>query len=165
MIKMRVLLMVGADCPPLEAGQRDVERHISECGNCQAADAAHFLNTLGVVPKIIFTSPFVRIKETGNCLSERLSGGCQVEVVSALMPGAGPDELMRAITQRSGDCTIEEWIAVIIHESDANFIFRSLMGQDYSLPVYAGMVSGMDITCDHAQICGKLLFLRYPGEI
>ena len=162
---MRVLLMIGADCIPLEVGQRDSERHISEAGNCQVADAASFLNTLGISPKIILTSPFVRSQETGKCLAEKLKGDSSAETVPGLMPGAGPDELMRAITQRSDGCSAKEWIAVIIHELDAAFIFSSLIGVDFSIPICAGMLIGMEIACSHAKVNGKLLFSRYPGDI
>lgn len=162
---MRVLLMVGAECAPRELGQRDSERHISKFGNCQAEDAASFINSLGVVPKIILASPFLRIQETGHCLAEKLAGDSVVETVHALMPGTGPDEILRAVTQRSGDCSDQDWKAVIIHESDADFIIRNLVGKDYSLPIAAGMVIGLEITCAQAKILGRILFSRYPGAI
>lgn len=162
---MQILLIVGAECAPLELGQRDVERHISEHGNCQAQDAANFLNDLGVSPHIILTGPFIRTKETGQCLSQKLNSGCKVETVSELMPGAGPGELMQSITQRSADCSEKGWIAVVIHSPDANYIFRSILGENYSLPICPGMVVGMEISCNHANISGKILFSRYPGAI
>lgn len=162
---MHVLLMVGADCDPLEVGQRDSERHISENGNCQAADAAFFINTIGVCPKIILASPFMRTQETGKCLAEKLTVDCNVETVPALMPGAGPDELLRAINQRSEDCSDQNWIAVIIHESDAALIFRSLIGEEYAIPMFPGMVVGLELSCAHAKISGKILFSRYPGDL
>lgn len=161
---MRVILMVGAECVPLEKGQRDSERHISEHGNYQAADAAFFLNSLNVTPQIILASPFLRTQETGKCLAEKLNSECVVESTPGLMPGAGPDEMMRAITQR-GDCNDQNWVAVIIHESDAAFILRSLIGEKYALPIASGTMLGVEISCAHAKISGKLLFSRYPGDI
>ena len=162
---MRVILIIGVECVPLEIGQRDSERHISKYGNCQAADAASFLNILGVLPKIILTSPFLRTQETGRCLAEKISGNCSVEPVPALMPGAGPDEIMQAITQRSSDCSDQEWTAVVIHEPDADFIIRNLIGQEYTVPINSGMVVGLELACAHGKVTGKLLFTRYPGEI
>lgn len=162
---MRVVLIIGADCVPLETGKRDFERTLTEAGKEQATGAAEFLNINGVQLEYILASPFNRAQETGKCLAEKLKNDCIVETVQTLMPGLDVDDLIKTISTRISGLSCQ-WIGVVIHQTDADYILQSLLNGgeiDYRIPVCPGLIIGMDIVNPKTKNI-DLLFLKYPAK-
>jgi phosphohistidine phosphatase len=60
---------------------------------------ADALNRLGIRPKLVFTSPLVRSRQTAEILSERIKHAPEPVETQALAPGAGWAQLKREIAR------------------------------------------------------------------
>ena len=160
---MRVLLMISAQCAPLEEGSRDCDRPLTNGGRRDAMEAAEFAKKLSIAPECVLVSPFQRSKVTGDIFAESFDNPPPVEIVPALMPGAGVSELMKAITDHT-EITQNDWILVVIHYSDANFILSSLFNQKnkFNFMLQPGILLGLDILLHKGALSAKILFSKYP---
>lgn len=162
---MRVVLIVGADCVPLEIGKRDSERSLTETGKIQIEKSSDFLKKIGVFPECILVSPFIRSQETGRLLAEKLDNNGVVETLHLLMPGVGVDDLIKEISNRVASCSCL-WLGVVIHQTDADYIIQNLfLGKgECRIPISPGLLIGLDINVPQAKTI-DLLFVKYPVDL
>jgi len=89
------------DCPA------DPERALTAKGEERTARAALGLAALGVAPRFIFTSPYVRARQTAEIAARFL---CRHEspvvTTAALLPGASPRELLKEVRSREEGCVM-----------------------------------------------------------
>ncbi len=142
---------------------RDSERGITESGRGDASYAAAFMKALGLEPRLILCSPFRRTCETAETISANLPDAPPVQIAPAIMPGAGMDEIMKAIKSRV-ECGEDDWTLVVGHEPDIGTCLIEILKSsgDYKIPVESGMLIGMDLKCSEGRIRGKLIFTFSP---
>ncbi len=163
---MHVILMLSAQCKQQEVGSRDCDRSLTSEGRKDIIDAADFINRLDITPKKVLTGPFQRAKDTGDIFAANFKKSPNVEIVPGLMPGAGPEELMKAIANRSTRDS-KEWMTIVIHYSDTDFILGEILGEKKKLNflLCPGMIIGVDLAIVKGKLTGRILFTRYPGAL
>ena len=105
---------------------RDSERGITESGRGDASYAAAFMKSLGLEPKLIICSPFKRTLETAETIAVNLPDPPPVQVAPSIMPGAGIDEIIKAIKSRV-ECSDQDWVLAVSHEPDIGLCVRELL--------------------------------------
>ena len=82
-----------ADCPP------DPERALTDVGRKRTRAAAQGLKCLDVEVQAIWTSPYVRARETAQIAGEVLAGaGMDLHVTEALEPHRDPEDLFTELS-------------------------------------------------------------------
>jgi len=76
------------DCPP------DPERRLTTKGVERTREAARGLVHLEVSPRVVFTSPYARARETAEILADTVTPRAEVVVKNALLPARNPSELL-----------------------------------------------------------------------
>ncbi len=161
---MKLIIMRSGECEILQSGGRDSGRDLIENGCEHIGSAAKFLSKLDISPEIILASPFRRTKHTAELLSSELPAHPPVENAPSIMPGAGVEELLRAVTNRA-ECNEDRWVAAVCHEPDISFILRSLLHMDnLNIPVESASLFGLELECSGGRSEGSLLFSFYPGS-
>ncbi|HOK05473.1 MAG TPA: histidine phosphatase family protein [Victivallales bacterium] len=160
---MLLMLMRTVEAENFSGEIRDSERSITESGRGDAAYAAEFMKALGLEPKVIICSPFKRTVETAQTLADNLDDPPPVQIAHSIMPGAGLDEILKAIKSRV-ECSEEDWILAVCHEPDISSCVKELLKEsgDYKIPVEPGTLIGLELTCHYGQIKGRLIFLFSP---
>jgi phosphohistidine phosphatase SixA len=95
-------------------------------------------------------SPFRRSMETAELLMECCGGG-SLKASPALVPGAGVDDLLKAIANNHSDLKDDEWVLAVCHEPDVSYILARLtMGQDhFPFSVLPGDIFALNVRIDH----------------
>ncbi|HBC89467.1 MAG TPA: hypothetical protein DCZ94_21220 [Lentisphaeria bacterium] len=160
---MLLILMRSAECVPLEAGQRDSERALTDSGFGDVISSAIFVNSLGLDPKVILSSPFKRTKQTADILSEHLSNHPPVITAASIMPGSGVEELMRAVISNS-DAGSDEWVVAVGHQPDIGMTLKELLepANQFNLPVDPGSIFGIIVQNINGRLSGQLMFQFSP---
>ncbi len=160
---MLLILMRSAECVPLESGQRDSERALTDSGFGDVISSAIFINSLGLDPKVILTSPFKRTRQTADILSEHLQNHPQVVTAASIMPGSGVEELMRAVISNS-DAASDEWVVAVGHQPDIGMTLKELLepSNQFNLPVDPGSIFGIIVQNINGKLSGQLMFQFSP---
>lgn len=163
---MLLVLMRSGECHPLEPGARDSDRALNDRGIKEVVSGAVFLSSLGVEPKAILASPFKRTRQTAEILSEHLPDTPQVIVAPYIMPGAGPDEILRSIKARV-ICSENDCIIAVCHEPDITKTVLEILGlpQQTFIPMDNGALVGLSISCMEGRINGQFVFLFSPRSM
>ena len=105
----------------------DAERPLTEEGEKHAEMVADYLKKMGIIPSQILSTPFLRSGKTADILSRNL-GGIPVQTSTAIMPGAGVDDLLGAISKNGGG---KSWVLAVAHEPDVSYMLaRMIIKQD-----------------------------------
>ncbi|HPN84341.1 MAG TPA: histidine phosphatase family protein [Victivallales bacterium] len=160
---MLVMLMRHVETERPEPETRDSERGITESGRGDASYAAAFMKSLGLEPKLIICSPFRRTRETAETIASNLPYPPPVQSSPSIMPGAGVDEIMKAIKSRV-ECQDDEWILAVCHEPDISSSLKELLkySGDFKIPVDPGTLIGLELKCAEGGVKGKLIFTFSP---
>ncbi|MFN8379776.1 MAG: phosphohistidine phosphatase SixA [Anaerolineae bacterium] len=132
----------------------DSERQLTSRGVARTEQAARFLDTLGVRPGILYTSPLVRARETAEILGKGLR--LAVKVTPELAPGFNADALERLV-QGLGEA---EEAMVVGHEPDFSSTITALTGLG-RVVVKKGGLARVDIAAA-APLRGSLVWLLTP---
>jgi len=93
----------------------DAERPLTEEGRKHAELVADVVINNNIVPTRILYTPFLRSKNTGQIIKEKIGTDIPEQASTALLPGAGVDDLMGAVSQNC--MTGKDWTLVVMHES------------------------------------------------
>ena len=128
----------------------DAERPITEEGERHAGLVADFLKNSGFIPSQILCTPFLRSGKTAEIISEKLS---MVPVLpsTSIMPGAGVDDLLGAISK---NCSDDRWVLAVAHEPDCSYMLAKMMLQDESFPlrVLPGDIYALNLDIQDQQV-------------
>jgi len=105
-----------------EGVRKDAERFLSAEGRRKTAEVGRGLNTLGIKPDVILTSPLVRARETAELIAAELEGVPPVELCPALAPGGDFMDLVRDLKQTQANEVmwvshmpeVAEWVSLWI---------------------------------------------------
>lgn len=160
---MHIILMRCACSESYEQEPRDQERGLTEEGRRDVATAAAFLNALDIQLDAILASPFRRTRETAEELARQLPEAPGVTTAPAIMPGAGVEELLRAVCNRV-QCSETGWVLAVGHEPDIGRTIHDALGPQgqYRLPVSPGDLFGLAIECHAGIPRGRLVFAFSP---
>ncbi|MCM8538288.1 MAG: histidine phosphatase family protein [Lentisphaeraceae bacterium] len=122
---MKILLMRHCLAATVEQSgvSYDAERPLTPEGCRHAELVADYLKKLGIIPSKILSTPFLRSGKTAQILSENL-GNVPVVTSTQLMPGAGVDDLLGAISKNACD---DEWVLAVAHEPDCSYMLAQLI--------------------------------------
>ena len=160
---MHIILMRCASSESYEQEPRDQDRGLTEDGRQDIAAAAAFLNALDIHLDAILTSPFKRARQTAEELARQLPEAPAVTNAPAIMPGAGVEELMRAVCNRV-QCSDTGWVLAVGHEPDIGRTLHEALGaqSQYRLPVASGDLFGLALACHAGIPSGRLIFAFSP---
>jgi phosphohistidine phosphatase SixA len=160
---MNIILMRGASSESYEQEPRDQDRGLTAEGRQDVATAAAFLNALDIHLDAILASPFKRARQTAEELSRQLPEAPAVTNAQAIMPGAGVEELMRAVCNRV-QCTTTGWVLAVGHEPDIGRTLHEALGpqSQYRFPVAPGDLFGLALECHAGTPSGRLIFAFSP---
>ncbi|WP_170854952.1 SixA phosphatase family protein [Xaviernesmea oryzae] len=119
----RLFLLRHARAAPAQPGQRDRERPLDAVGKVDAANLALRLGGLGVLPKIILTSPARRCRQTVIPLQGSAEEDLPVHVVEGFYSG-GAEVYIHATAAQNVDAVL-----LCGHNPVMEELFRSLAGQ------------------------------------
>lgn len=97
-----------------ESGPDD-DRPLSEEGRVAIYEIGRGLAVTAPRPDLVLTSPWARAHETAEIVAAAF-GGCALETVEDLSPGAAPADILAALAQRCD--TASGGFAVVGHEPD-----------------------------------------------
>ena len=127
----------------------DAERPITDEGERHAELVADFLKNSGFIPSQILCTPFLRSAKTAEVISEKLSF-VPVQPSTAIMPGAGVDDLLGAISKNRCD---KKWILAVAHEPDCSYMLAklTLQSEDFPLSVLPGDIYALNLDIQDQQ--------------
>ncbi len=142
----------------------DADRPLSEAGQEQARRLGRFLQHQGLRPDPIICSPFVRTEECAALIAGELDAEISPTPVTMLVPGSGPDELLRAAMDHGG--VADRWLLAVLHEPDIGHILGALLLEDkpWPLAVHAGDLFALEVHCDHGRSRGELVLYYSPSR-
>ena len=121
---MNLYLMRHAEA--VDVGERgvrkDADRMLSEKGLRQVATIADFLETQGIRPDCVVSSPLVRARQTAERLAERVAPDIAVTILDELEPGVAPEPFIRALRGRRSDS-----LFAVGHMPDLAYLAGTLM--------------------------------------
>ena len=107
-------------------GDPDELRALTPKGVEQARALGRRLADAGDAPVVVLASPFVRARQTAAIVAEET--GAELVVEPLLAPGAGLDDLRRAVGGLDGP------VATVGHQPDCSEIALALSGRDPGFP-------------------------------
>jgi phosphohistidine phosphatase len=114
---MQLLLVRHAEAA---SGTPDELRPLTAEGRAQARSLGERLRAEGVAPTVVLTSPLLRARETGALVASEL--GAESAVDERLAPGAVPEQVAQAATERGGT------VVAVGHQPDCSRIAAALTG-------------------------------------
>jgi phosphohistidine phosphatase len=136
----------------------DAKRPLTEHGMARFKEGVRGLAAIQVEVDEIFTSAFVRAKQTAELLAEGLKGKPPVKTLKALEPGHGP---AAAIQQLARDGK-QRRIAIVGHEPALGELAAWLVGAGSPLPFKKGGVCRIDMPSLPATRSGTLVWMLPP---
>jgi phosphohistidine phosphatase len=127
---MQLLLVRHAEAA---SGSPDELRPLTTEGRAQARSLGERLRAEGVEPSAVLTSPLLRARETGALVAREL--GATTTVDERLAPGASPEGVAEAATERGGT------VVAVAHQPDCSRIAAALTGGPEPMFPPAGSVS------------------------
>ncbi len=102
---MKILFIRHAQAEELGHGKPglDETRRIVKKGEAETRLLADALDRLGVRPKLLFTSPFVRAHQTADVLADRIRRCPDPKDTRSLVPGASWADLKREIARHGAE--------------------------------------------------------------
>src|SRR5678810_1432158 len=112
----------------------DTKRPLTEEGINKFKEAVEGLESLDVEIDEIFTSPFVRAKQTANLLAHGLGNKIAVKTLDALAPGHTPRQVMNELSRAAK----RHRIALVGHEPGLGELAAQVIGSPRALPFKKG---------------------------
>src|SRR5438067_1331113 len=107
------------------ASFRDEDRALTPHGVKGVAAAARFLKKQGKIPDKLYTSPYLRARQTAETAQEELDCPGGVVVLPQLASGAEPDEILKALSREKD---LPELLALVGHMPDLGLLMEFLIG-------------------------------------
>ena len=101
----------------------DAQRPLSPEGWATVRRVADGLQSMGVRPSHLLTSPFLRATQTASCVAEVLGSSARVEACDALSPAHDPADFQLQLDR----FTKEEMLLVISHQPLLGQLVRGLV--------------------------------------
>ena len=139
----------------------DAERPLTDEGELHARSVAAFLKKNEMIPSRILCTPFVRSNRTAEIISSEI-GSIPVQPSTAILPGAGVEDLLGAVSKNSLD--ENELTLVCAHEPDTgHFLARLLLEQDdFPLHFLPGDVYVLNVNFENRQARGEIVAFFSP---
>lgn|SRR5262245_5715788 len=139
----------------------DAERPLVERGIARFKEAVDGLVWLDVTIDEIFTSPFLRAKQTAELLSAGLPARPPVRLLDALTPGHSPQEVVRHLAHDAR----KRRVALVGHEPGLGELVGYLLGMKSSVPLKKGGVCCIDAESLSSSRPGVLNWLLTPKAL
>jgi phosphohistidine phosphatase len=138
----------------------DAERPLTEEGQRHASAVAEYLKRNSYVPSLILCTPFFRSSKTAEIISKYL-GDVQVQPTTTIMPGAGVDDLLGAISKNATD---KKWVLAVMHEPDCSYMLAKLLLKEeaYPLAVLPGDVFALSLQIEDEEAFAELVSFYSP---
>lgn len=138
---MKLYLMRHADANPKKKGQKDSERALTPKGKQQAKEAAKKIKESGTIPELIFSSPYLRARQTAEIAAKELGMGTAVYEEPPLACGCRINQLRQIISahQEAGA------ILCVGHAPDFGIIAGELLGLPQARPLKKAEVIAVEI--------------------
>lgn len=120
---MLVFLVRHAHSDP---GDPDSQRPLSARGREEASALAELLGTHTTPPRLVFSSPLLRARQTAEQIAK--ATGAELRVDERLLPGATSTLLREAVAGATGP------VAAVGHQPDCSEISVELTGSDPGFP-------------------------------
>ena len=135
-------------------GQKDEERALTQEGRSQLHLAGITWNKVVTTPDVVFTSPYLRARETATTFAEAVGFYGQLRPEAALVPHATPEQ---AIAMLEGELLAQTaGVAVIGHEPLLGCLLGSLLtgNPQLSIPFQQGMLAALQTESNTTLIAG-----------
>ena len=121
---------------------------------------ARALRRLGIRPDAIWTSPFIRSRQTAEILAENLEPVVAVEVVRALEPSGHFEELLARLEKRS----MGDTVMLVGHEPSLGELACFLIGgpRNVAIPFKKGGAACIEMEEFRPPLRGELQWLITP---
>ena len=110
-----------------EAWPDDRKRPLTSEGRSKTREVAAGLHALGVAPDVIFTSPYVRARQTAEIVARELGALGKLRETRHLEPGGSPAALFQAIREVAPSA---DAVMVVGHEPDLGALTSRLIAGD-----------------------------------
>ena len=119
----------------------DSVRPVTPAGASRFRKGVEGLAAFGVEIDIVFTSPFVRCRQTADLLAAGMPGKPRVQAIDALAPGGGHQAVIAEVTRLAR----RPRIALVGHEPDIGHLASRLIGLKRPLEFRKGAVCRIDV--------------------
>lgn len=136
----------------------DSKRPLTEHGISRFKEEVKGLARLDAELDEIFTSPFVRAKQTAQLLASGLRHKAAVRTLKMLEPGHGPAAVIRELAKEAR----KSRIAIVGHEPDLGDLASHLLGTRKPLPFKKGGICRIDIASLPSARAGTLVWMITP---
>lgn len=136
----------------------DSKRPLTKDGMARMRQAVEGFRALDPGIDLVFTSPFVRARETADILASGLSPSPDVKVLDMLTPGHKPADVAAQITGHGG----RRVIALVGHEPDLGTLASWLIGAHEPLVFKKGGIARIDVPSFPPGSNGQLVWSAPP---
>ena len=138
----------------------DSERPLTEEGIEKMKEAARGLAAAGIAFDRIFSSPYVRARETALIVARTQRGGIEVEELDELASGLDPADLFRVLARSS----LGERVLLVGHEPDFGLLAARLLALPAAraLPFRKGGIARIDVDGMPPKSPGTLIWMLTP---
>jgi phosphohistidine phosphatase len=158
------MLLRHAIAEDTSASGRDEDRRLTGEGKRKMREVAAGMRALDLPVELVLTSPLARAVETAEIVAAAFGSADDVEITSALSPGAGPDAVIAAFR----DVGRPTGIVLVGHEPDLAALASTLLTGTQSLVHMtfrkAGL-AGIVVASLPPRGAGALEFFLTPGQL
>lgn len=142
----------------------DRERALTPEGKRKMARAATGLQSIGIVPDVLLSSPLRRAQETGVVVGAALAPDVTIEIYPPLAPGHGPEEVVKGLRAfRQG-----RHLMLFGHQPDlgelASYLLTGSSGL-VPLPFKKGAVAAIEVPSLPPRTTGVLKWFVTPKQL
>jgi len=144
-------------------GMRDADRRLTPDGIRKLQAVAAGLQSLGVAPQAILSSPLRRAEETAVLLQRTLLPKKSVATFAPLAPGHDPAEVARAL----GSHRTAHQLMLVGHQPDLGHFVSDLLSGSITVQVdfKQGGVAAVEVTSLPPHAPGVLLWMLTPKQL
>lgn len=156
-----IFIVRHADAGEPRTGPRqDLQRHLSAKGRRDARNLAEVLNSVGIEPTLIITSPLKRALETARIISEGTSHSKKPVVWEELKPGESTEELGEKLSTLKN----RNNVFIVGHEPGLSELVNDMIGSDNGtgISLSKGGIARIQVMEFTPKVRGRLKWLISP---
>lgn len=158
------MVMRHAIAEDRSATGRDEDRRLTAEGKRKLREVVAGMRALELPVERVLSSPLRRAIETAEIVAEAWDSSEEIEITSALAPGAGPDAVISAL----GEIGHPSGVMLVGHEPDLTDLVSTLLTGTPSL-IHVGFrkagLAGIVVSTLPPRSAGSLEFFLTPGQL